>query len=348
MKVLITGGAGFIGSHLAEELLKKGHEVAVLDDLSTGSEANLQSLRGNPGFSFTRGSVLEEGVLSPLVRGCDVVFHLAARVGVESIIRHPLGGLEVNIQGTEMVLRLAHKSGNKPVIFTSSSDVYGKNSEVPLKEGDCIKLETVYSNRWSYSCSKAAGEFLAMAYWKEKGLPVLILRLFNTVGPRQTGRYGMVIPRFITQALSGEAITVFGTGTQRRCFASVKDVVGAMVRLLETLIGSGPATFGHVFNLGSDEELSINELAEKVKAITHSASPIRHISYEEAYGEDFEDIQRKVPNLERLRQFISYNPKYDIDTILKETAEYHRRNPSSLPKSGSGDPLLHASRAGRR
>ncbi|MFN3467709.1 MAG: NAD-dependent epimerase/dehydratase family protein, partial [Candidatus Brocadiales bacterium] len=269
MKVLITGGAGFIGSHLAEELLGEGHGVAVLDDLSAGSEANLKSLKGNSGFSFTRGSILEEGVLSPLVKECDIIFHLAARVGVEFIVRHPLDGLMVNIQGTEMVLRLAHRYGNKPVVFASSSDVYGKNSESPLKEGDCIKLETVYSNRWSYSCTKAAGEFLAMAYWKEKRLPILILRLFNTVGPRQTERYGMVIPRFIMQALSGEAITVFGTGTQRRCFAFVKDVVGAMVRLMET-----PKAFGHVFNLGSDEELSINELAEKVKAITRSSSAI--------------------------------------------------------------------------
>jgi UDP-glucose 4-epimerase len=324
MKVLITGGAGFIGSHLAEALLKKGYGVIILDDLSTGNEANLHSLRGNSRCSFIKGSILEEGVLAQQVKGCDVIFHLAAKLGVEAIVRHPLEGLKVNIQGTEMVLHQAHKLGNKPVIFTSSSDVYGRNSTAPLKEEDCIRLETVYSNRWSYSCSKAAGEFLAMAYWKEKGLPILILRLFNTVGPRQTGRYGMVVPRFIKQALSGEAITVFGTGNQKRCFAYVGDAVEAMVSLLET-----PRAFGNVFNLGGDEEISINELAEKVKALTHSSSPIKYVSYKEAYGEDFEDIQRKVPNLDNLRRFIPYRPKYNIDAILRETIEYHKEGLSS-------------------
>jgi UDP-glucose 4-epimerase len=324
MKILITGGAGFIGSHLAEEFLKKNHEVLVLDDLSTGSEANLRLLEGKPGFSFTRGSILEEKLLASQVRRCDAVFHLAARVGVEAIIKHPLDGLKVNIQGTELVLHLANRFGNKPVVFASSSDVYGRNPAVPIKEEDYIRLETVYSNRWSYSCSKAAGEFLAMAYWKEKGLPVLIFRLFNTVGPRQTGRYGMVVPRFIRQVLSGEAITVFGSGTQKRCFAFVKDVVGAMTGLMEN-----PRAFGYVLNLGGEEEISINELAERVRAITRSSSPIQHVSYKEAYGEDFEDIQRKVPSLEKLRQFIPYTPQYSIDAILRETIEYHKKTLSS-------------------
>jgi UDP-glucose 4-epimerase len=318
MRVLITGGAGFIGSHLAEALIEAGHQVMVIDDLSTGSFDNIAHLKGQAGFRYTIDTVLNEPVLAELVDQCDVVYHLAAAVGVRLIVEAPVRTLETNVHGTEVVLKAAAKK-QRLVVVASTSEVYGKSDAVPFREDGDIALGSTVKHRWAYACSKALDEFLALAYWKEKRLPVVIVRFFNTVGPRQTGRYGMVVPNFVRQALAGEPITVFGDGKQTRCFTYVGDVVGAL-----TAIVAREEAHGNVYNVGNTEEVSIYALAERVKALTKSASPIVNIPYDQAYESGFEDMPRRVPDLTKIHALIGYEPKVSLDEILRRVIEYHR------------------------
>jgi UDP-glucose 4-epimerase len=311
MRALITGGAGFIGSHLAERLLDDGHQVFVLDDLSTGAFENIAHLKGRPTFSYTIDTVTNESLLAELVDQCDVIFHLAAAVGVRLIVEAPVRTIETNVHGTECVLRAAAKK-NKVVVIASTSEVYGKSADVPFREDGDLALGPTSKHRWAYACSKAIDEFLALAYWKERKLPVIVVRFFNTVGPRQTGRYGMVVPNFVRQALAGEPITVYGDGLQSRCFTYVGDVVNALVKLaLE------PRAIGEVFNLGNTEEVSIRELADRVKAKTGSASPIVTVPYDQAYESGFEDMPRRVPDIGKVRALIGFEPKVALDEILR-------------------------------
>ena len=318
MRVLITGGAGFIGSHLAEALIEAGHQVMVIDDLSTGSFDNIAHLKGQAGFRYTIDTVLNEPVLAELVDQCDVVYHLAAAVGVRLIVEAPVRTLETNVHGTEVVLKAAAKK-QRLVVVASTSEVYGKSDAVPFREDGDIALGSTVKHRWAYACSKALDEFLALAYWKEKRLPVVIVRFFNTVGPRQTGRYGMVVPNFVRQALAGEPITVFGDGKQTRCFTYVGDVVGAL-----TAIIAREEAHGNVYNVGNTEEVSIYALAERVKALTKSASPIVNIPYDQAYESGFEDMPRRVPDLTKIHALIGYEPQVSLDEILRRVIEYHR------------------------
>ncbi len=318
MRVLITGGAGFIGSHLAEALLAAGHQVSVIDDLSTGAFDNIAHLKGRAGFRYTIDTIMNEPVLAELVDQCDVVYHLAAAVGVRLIVEAPVRTLETNVQGTEVVLKAAAKK-QRPVVIASTSEVYGKSEAVPFREDGDIALGPTVKHRWAYACSKALDEFLALAYWKEKRLPVIIVRFFNTVGPRQTGRYGMVIPNFVRQALAGEPITVFGDGTQTRCFTYVGDVVGALAEIV-----TREAAYGGVYNVGNTEEVSIRDLAERVKALTKSASPIVNIPYDQAYESGFEDMPRRVPDLAKIRALIGYEPRVTLDETLRLVIEHHR------------------------
>ncbi len=307
-----------MGSHLAEHLLAQGDEVWAVDDLSTGSIENIEHLRANPKYHYQTGNIMDTAPLAELVDRCDVIFHLAAAVGVRLIVESPVRTIETNIRGTEIVLGLAHKKKKLVVIF-STSEVYGKSAKVPFCENDDLVMGATVKGRWSYACSKAIDEFLALAYWKEKKLPVIVVRLFNTVGPRQTGRYGMVLPNFVRQALAGEPITVYGTGKQSRCFGYVGDVVEALGKLIHTA-----AAVGEVFNLGSDQEVSIEALAQRVKQITGSRSEIRYIPYEQAYEEGFEDMQRRVPSLEKVGRVIGYQPKTSLDQIIEKVVEYER------------------------
>ena len=316
MRVLITGGAGFVGSHLAEALLNEGHEVFVLDNLSTGSIENIIHLKSDPRFHYTIDSVDNEPLLAELIDRCDVVFHLAAAVGVKLIVEQPVHTIETNVHGTEVVLKHANKK-KKLVLIASTSEVYGKNAAVPFTEDADLVLGPTLKHRWAYACSKAIDEFLALAYWKEKKLPVIIVRLFNTVGPRQTGQYGMVIPNFVRQALAGKPITVFGDGTQSRSFTYVGDVVGALVKLMQE-----PQAIGQVFNIGNAEEISIRDLAERVKKLAGSKSPIVCIPYEQAYEEGFEDMPRRVPDTSRLHDLIGFEPKVQLDEILTSVIDY--------------------------
>ena len=320
MRALITGGAGFIGSHLAEALLTSGAEVAVIDDLSTGSIENLEHLKGLHKFSYTVDTLMNRSHLAELIDRADVVFHLAAAVGVRLIVESPVRTIETNIKGTELVLELAAKK-RKKVLLTSTSEVYGKSNRIPFREDHDLVLGPTVKGRWSYACSKAIDEFLALAYWREKRVPVVIARLFNTVGPRQTGRYGMVIPTFVQQALSGGPITVFGDGTQSRCFGWVGDVVGALVRLADH-----PAAVGQVFNVGADTEIRIRDLAEMVKRLTASDAEIRLVPYSEAYEEGFEDMHRRIPDLTKIRALIGYEPTVGLPEILRHVIEYCRAN----------------------
>jgi UDP-glucose 4-epimerase len=319
MRVLITGGAGFIGSHLAEALLAADHEVFVLDDLSTGSIENIEHLKGRQGFHYTIESVTNEPVLAELIDRCDAVYHLAAAVGVKLIVEQPVHTIETNVHGTEVVLKHANKK-KKLVFVASTSEVYGKSDDVPFREDADLVMGATVKHRWAYACSKAIDEFLALAYWKEKKLPVVIVRLFNTVGPRQTGRYGMVIPTFVRQALAGQPITVFGDGTQSRSFTYVGDVVGALVALL-----TEPRAIGQVFNIGNGEEISIRALAERIRTLARSASDIVTIPYEQAYEAGFEDMPRRVPDISRLRALIGYEPKVQLDEILTRVIEYFQK-----------------------
>jgi UDP-glucose 4-epimerase len=320
MRSLITGGAGFIGSHLAEALLARGEAVHVIDDLSTGRMDNITHLKRRPGFSYTIDSIHNRGLLAELVDEADVIYHLAAAVGVRLIIESPVQTIETNVKGTETVLELAAKK-RKRVIIASTSEVYGKANTVPFSENNDLVLGPTMKSRWSYACSKAIDEFLALAYFREKRVPVVIVRFFNTVGPRQTGRYGMVIPNFVKQALAGEPITVFGDGKQSRCFTWVGDAVCAVAELGRR----GEAT-GEVFNIGSDDEITIGELAVLVKERTASASPIVFIPYERAYEDGFEDMPRRVPDLSKIGRLIGYAPSRDLGAILDAViADYRGR-----------------------
>jgi UDP-glucose 4-epimerase len=324
MRALITGGAGFVGSHLADTLLAAGHEVLVIDDLSTGAIENIQHLRGRPDFHYVIDTVTNGPVLAELIDRADVVFHLAAAVGVKKIVEEPVNTIECNVHGTEVVLTHANKK-KRLVVIASTSEVYGKSADVPFREDADLVLGASTRHRWAYACSKLIDEFLALAYWKERKLPVVIVRLFNTVGPRQTGRYGMVIPTFVRQALSGRPITVFGDGTQSRSFTYVGDVVGALLRLVET-----PAAVGQVFNIGNGEEVSIRGLADKVKAMTGSASPIQLVPYDQAYEAGFEDMPRRVPDLTKIRAAIGYEPTVGLDEILARVIEHARSAPGAV------------------
>ncbi|HXR98101.1 MAG TPA: GDP-mannose 4,6-dehydratase [Terriglobales bacterium] len=324
MKALITGGAGFVGSHLADLLIKRGDEVAILDDLSTGAMANVAHLKSNPRFSYVLESVENRQVSAEMVDTCDVVYHLAAAVGVRLIVESPVRTIETNVRATELILSLAAKK-RKPVLITSTSEVYGKRVNVPFRETDDLIMGSTDKGRWSYACSKALDEFLGLAYWKEKGVPVTIVRLFNTVGPRQTGRYGMVVPSFIRQALRGEGLTVFGDGSQRRCFMHVSDAVKALAGLMDH-----PQSVGQVYNVGSSEEISIVGLAEKVKAMTKSSSSIRMIPYDEAYEEGFEDMLRRVPDTAKINALIGWTPSENLDAILADVIAHETSARSSV------------------
>ena len=317
MKTLITGGAGFVGSHLAEALLQRGDEVYVLDNLSTGSIDNIENLKVLKSFHYVIDSVTNERLAAELIDRVDVVFHLAAAVGVRLIVESPVNTIETNVHGTEMVLKLANKK-KKKVMIASTSEVYGKSNVVPFREDADLVLGPTSKGRWSYACSKAIDEFLALAYWKEKHLPVVVCRLFNTVGPRQTGRYGMVVPNFVKQALLSHPITVFGDGSQSRCFTYVGDVIGQLIALAEH-----PEALGQVFNIGNDhEEISVLDLAKRVKERTRSKSEIVLVPYDKAYEEGFEDMPRRVPDLAKLRALTGYEPKVHLDEILDNVIEY--------------------------
>jgi len=317
MKALITGGAGFVGSHLAEALLARGDEVFVLDNLSTGSIDNIEHLKWDHRFHYVIDSVMNEPGTAELVDRVDVIFHLAAAVGVRLIVESPVNTIETNVHGTEMLLKLANKK-KKKVVVASTSEVYGKGTQVPFREDADLVLGPTSKGRWSYACSKAIDEFLALAYHKEKRLPVVVVRLFNTVGPRQTGRYGMVIPNFVKQALQGRPLTVFGDGTQSRCFTYVSDVVGQLVALAEE-----PRAVGQVFNVGNDrEEVTVLDLARRVKARAGSKSEVVLIPYDQAYEEGFEDMQRRVPDLGKLRALTAYEPRVHLDEILDQVIAY--------------------------
>jgi UDP-glucose 4-epimerase len=318
LKVLITGGAGFIGSYLSEAYLSRGDEVYVVDDLSTGSLANIDALLKNPLFHFVNDTILNRDAMLELVGICDVVVHLAAAVGVKLIIDEPLKSIHTNIAGTEMVLELANKF-RKKIFIASSSEIYGRNSNAPLSEEETRVYGPIHIARWSYAATKAMDEFMALAYYKTKQLPIVIARFFNTVGPRQTGRYGMVIPRFVGQALRNEPITVFGDGTQTRNFTYVEDVVRGVIGLIDE-----PRAIGEIFNIGGDGEISMNDLAERIKGIARSSSQIRHVPYSEAYEEGFEDMERRVPDITKIKRFIGYRNTYDLDKILAKVVEYER------------------------
>jgi len=322
MKTLITGGAGFIGSHLADELLRLGHQVTIIDDLSTGSLDNLVGARESSRFGFAIETIRNETVMDRLVSECDVIYHLASAVGVDLIVSQPVEVIERCVLGTEMVLKVAARY-QKKTLLTSTSEIYGKSMQVPFAEDDDRLLGSTTKSRWSYSCSKAIDEFLALAYHKEYGLPIVITRLFNTIGPRQMGRYGMVVPRFVQAAVRNDPIRVFGDGTQSRCFSYVGDVTLALVALMES-----PAAVGSVVNVGSDEEVSIMELAERVKHITGSRSEIVTVPYSDAYEVGFEDMKRRTPDLTRIRNLIDYQPTVRLDEIIRKIWEYERRTAS--------------------
>lgn len=315
MKVLVTGGAGFIGSHLAERLLERGDEVHTVDDLSTGSIANIHHLKANPAFHYYIDSITNHSLMAELVDLCDTTYHLAAAVGVRLIVDSPVRTMETNIRGTEIVLELAEKK-RKRVLITSTSEVYGKREQIPFHEDDDLVMGPTNKGRWSYACSKAIDEFLAIAYWKEKKVPTVIVRLFNTVGPRQTGRYGMVIPSLVKQALTGEDLTVYGDGRQSRCFTHVNDAANAIIKVAEH-----PQANGEIYNIGSQQEITILDLAKRIKELTESDSKIVFVPYEQAYEEGFEDMMRRVPDLTKVHRLIGYEPTVQLDEILRSVID---------------------------
>src|SRR5215470_1816809 len=319
MKTLITGGAGFIGSHLADKLISVGHEVTVIDDLSTGRYSNVEHLEGRERFRLIIDTVLNHDLMEDLIRDTDRVYHMASAVGVKLIMDHPVKTIETIFRGTDVVLGLCSRY-RKRVLVPSTSEVYGKGVSVPFKEDDDLLTGATDKHRWAYACAKTLDEFLALAHWKETRLPVVVVRLFNTVGPRQTGQYGMVVPRFIRAALRNEPIEVHGDGTQSRCFGHVHDVVEGLVKLLDV-----PACFGQVINLGNGEEVSILQLADRTISLTNSSSEIKFVSYAEAYGEGFEDMRRRVPSLEKAKKLIGYQPTRSLETIINDVADEFRR-----------------------
>jgi UDP-glucose 4-epimerase len=310
MRILITGGAGFIGSHLSDELLRRGHRVHILDDLSTGAVDNVRHLKGDPSFEYTIDSCHSAPMIAELVDSADVVYHLAAAVGVELIVESPVRTIENNVHTTEVVLAAAGKK-KKPVFVASTSEVYGKSTALPFREDGDLLLGPTFKGRWSYACSKAIDEFLALAYWKERGLPTVVGRLFNTVGPRQTGRYGMVVPNFVRQALAGRPLTVFGDGTQSRCFCHVHDVVRALADLMER-----DDLYGEVFNIGSEAEITIRGLASRVRELVGSEAAIEYVPYDEAYEQGFEDMHRRVPDTTKIRAALGWEPTKSLDDIV--------------------------------
>lgn len=318
MRVLITGGAGFIGSHLSDAYIERGDEVFVIDDLSTGSIENIAHLKDHKRFHYTIDSVQNQPLLAELVDACDVIFHLAAAVGVKLIVESPVRTIETNVHCTEVVLSLANKK-KKKVLVASTSEVYGLSTEVPFREDGNLVMGATTKGRWSYACSKAIDEFLALAYWREKKLPTVVVRLFNTVGPRQTGQYGMVIPTFVKQALAGRPITVYGDGKQTRCFGYVGDVVGALMKLMDK-----DEAIGQVFNIGSNEEVSILELAGRVKELTGSQSEIVFVPYDEAYEEGFEDMPRRIPDIGKVHALVGFQPEMKLDGILQKVIAFYR------------------------
>jgi UDP-glucose 4-epimerase len=318
VRALITGGAGFIGSHLAEALLDDGHEVDIIDNLSTGSIRNVGHLKSNPRFNYVIDTLTNEPLLAELIDRNDVIFHFAAAVGVKLIVEQPVHTIETNVHGTEVVLKHANKK-RKKVVIASTSEVYGKSADVPFREDADLVMGATVKHRWAYACSKAIDEFLALAYYKERSLPVIIVRFFNTVGPRQTGQYGMVLPSFVRQALAGEPITVFGDGTQSRSFTYVGDVVECLMKLVNE-----PKAVGQVFNIGNKHEVTILQLAEIVKSLTGSASPIEFVPYDKAYEEGFEDMPRRVPDLTRVTQLVGYEPKVQLNEIITRVIDYFR------------------------
>lgn len=324
MSILITGGAGFIGSHLAEALVESGQDVYIVDDLSTGSVLNIEDLQSHPRFHHFFDTIMNRFLMAELIDRADVIFHLAAAVGVRLIVESPVKTIETNVRGTEIVLELAAKK-KKRVIIASSSEVYGKADRIPFREDSDLVLGPTFKGRWSYACSKALDEFLGLAYWKEKQCPTVIVRLFNTVGPRQTGQYGMVLPRFVTQALTGQPITVYGNGEQSRSFTWVGDVVSALLQLAQH-----PNAVGEIFNIGGTEEVTIKKLAELVIKVTQSNSGLAYIPYDEAYEEGFEDMERRVPSIEKLQRLIGYKPTLSLEDIIDRVA-VDLRNRSVAP-----------------
>jgi UDP-glucose 4-epimerase len=320
MKYLITGGAGFVGSHLAEELLRRGHEVYVVDDLSTGSIENIRHLKSSDRFHYTIDTCNNVGLMAEMVDGCDRIYHLAAAVGVKLIVESPVRTIETNVHLTEVMMRLAQKK-KRPILVASTSEVYGKSEQLPFKEDGDLVMGATTKGRWSYACSKAIDEFLALAYWKERGLPTVIVRLFNTVGPRQTGQYGMVIPTFVKQALAGQPLTVYGDGKQSRCFTHVSDVVRALIGLMET-----EKSYGQVFNIGSTNEISIGDLAKQVREMCNSRSEIVFVPYSKAYEEGFEDMPRRIPDLTKIKGAIGWQPTIPLADILQHVIDHCRRS----------------------
>jgi UDP-glucose 4-epimerase len=318
MRALITGGCGFIGSHLAEALLGRGDAVTVVDNLSTGRFDNVAHLVGQPGFAFAIENIMNETVMDRLISECDIIYHLAAAVGVELIVSDPVRVIETNINGCEAVLRIGARY-RKKVVLASSSEIYGKSKKVPFREDDDRVLGSTSRSRWSYACSKAMDEFLALAYAKQLSLPVVVLRFFNTVGPRQSGRYGMVVPRFVQQALRGDPITVYGDGQQSRCFTAVVDVVRAVIALADE-----PAAEGEAFNVGSTEEVTIEALARKVVEVAGGHSPVIFVPYDEAYEAGFEDMRRRVPDISKIRALVGWEPRLGLERILQGVVAYYR------------------------
>ena len=318
MKILITGGAGFVGSHLADKLFNEGHEITVIDDLSTGRYSNVEHLEGEKNFRLIIDTVLNEKLMEELIRETDRVFHMASAVGVRLIMERPVKTIETIFRGTDVVLAFCSRY-RKRVLIPSTSEVYGKGASVPFREEDDLLTGSTDKHRWAYACAKTLDEFLALAHWKETRLPVVVVRLFNTVGPRQTGQYGMVVPNFVKSALKNEPLIVHGDGTQSRCFGHVLDIVEGLTKAIET-----PECFGQVINFGNDEEVSIKGLAEKAIQMTESASEIRYIPYEEAYGEGFKDMQRRVPSLDKAKRLIGYQPTRTLEDIINDVANQFR------------------------
>ena len=315
MNILVTGGAGFIGSHLSDLLLASGHQVTAFDNLSTGNESNIEHLLANPDFRLVKGDILNSNDLQEPVAKADLVFHLAASVGVRYVIDNPVATLETNTRGTANLLNAARDHGGKKVVLASSSEVYGRSPNLPYREDDVLSLGPTSVPRWGYACSKMLDEFLALAHWKESGLPVVILRLFNTVGPRQQGSYGMVLPRMVEQCLGDQPITVYGDGSQTRCFAHVGDVTKALMDIAQVTEAEG-----QVFNLGNDAEITINDLADLIKNSLNSVSIIQHVPFESVYGPDFQDIPRRVPDINKIKGYIDYDPRTDLRQVISELA----------------------------